>query len=140
MRKNILSESELKQRMKQLANISETKHDSSPKVSGIIKDVKECKDGYTYAIIKESQKYFIKKSKQKGKATLSEQFDYIGGVQDFLIEAHDSYQKAYDRFNTKINELNKKIDKLIIDKSSENSNSDYSSISVDLSDEIKSNK
>jgi hypothetical protein len=115
MRKNILSESELKQRMKQLANISEAKHDSSPKVSGIIKDVKECKDGYSYAIIKESQKYFIKKSKQKGKATLSEQFDYIGGVQDFLIEAHDSYQKAYDRFNTKINELNKKIDKLIID-------------------------
>lgn len=115
MRKINLSESELKERMKKLANISEAKHDSSPKISGIIKDIKECKDGFTYAIIKESQRYFIKKSKEKGKATLSEQFDYIGGVQDFLIEAHDSYQTAYNRFNTKINELNKKIDKLIID-------------------------
>jgi hypothetical protein len=61
-------------------------------------------DGNVYAIIRENHKYFIKTTAKKHNV-VSEDFSYIGGLQNKTSECYESYAKAIKHLNLKFNSL-----------------------------------
>lgn len=62
-------------------------------------------DGKTYAIVRESTKYYIKNAPQ-GSELVSESFDYIGGFMNKKRHEYHSYNEALKQLELKMRSLN----------------------------------
>jgi hypothetical protein len=71
-----------------------------------LEHVKYGPDGIAYAIIRENHTYFIKTSDKIGGNLISEDFEYIGGLQNKMSESHRSYEDALRHLNMKFKDLN----------------------------------
>ncbi len=107
MNKNIiinptgLKGAEINDRMKELMGIAPiVEHKSSP----VIELTKIGPDGHIYAVVRENHKYFIKTT-NKTENVVSEDFKYIGGLQNKTSEAYPSYAKAIKHLNLKFNSI-----------------------------------
>jgi len=67
-------------------------------------------DGNVYAIVRENHEYYIKISDNKD-SLLSEDFNYIGGLQNKKDKAYSSYAKAIKQLNLKFMSINEAIGK-----------------------------
>tara|TARA_R110000796_G_scaffold11198_5_gene37381 strand:+ start:6199 stop:6921 length:723 start_codon:yes stop_codon:yes gene_type:complete len=65
-------------------------------------------DGKVYGIVRENHKYFIKVT-DKTENPITEDFQYIGGLQNKLEKAYDSYSSATKQLNLKFLSLNEAI-------------------------------
>lgn len=66
-------------------------------------------DGKTYGIIRECNKYYIKLA-QKGKETIAESYDYIGGICNKKNYEYASYNNALKNFELKMASINEACD------------------------------
>jgi hypothetical protein len=66
-------------------------------------------DGKTYGIIRECNKYYIKLA-QKGKETIAESYDYIGGICNKKNYEYTSYNNALKNFELKMASINEACD------------------------------
>ncbi len=71
-----------------------------------IENVKKGANGVTYAIIRENQNYFIKTTEKTSGTLMSEDFQYIGGLQNKNLERYNSYAEALKQLNLKFDMLN----------------------------------
>tara|TARA_R110001632_G_scaffold232432_1_gene373223 strand:- start:535 stop:1323 length:789 start_codon:yes stop_codon:yes gene_type:complete len=67
-------------------------------------------DGNVYAVVRENHEYYIKISENKD-SLLSEDFNYIGGLQNKKDKAYSSYAKAIKQLNLKFMSINEAIGK-----------------------------
>ncbi len=96
-----LKGAEINDRMKELMGITPiVEHKSTP----VIELTKVGPDGHIYAVVRENHKYFIKTT-NKTENVVSEDFQYIGGLQNKTQEAYPSYAKAIKHLNLKFNSL-----------------------------------
>lgn len=101
-----LKGAEINDRMKELMGITPiVEHKSSP----VIELTKIGPDGNIYAVIRENHKYFIKTTGKK-ENVVSEDFKYIGGLQNKTQEAYPSYAKAIKHLNLKFNSIAESLD------------------------------
>ena len=101
-----LKGAEINDRMKELMGITPmVEHKSSP----VIELTKIGPDGNIYAVIRENHKYFIKTTGKK-ENVVSEDFKYIGGLQNKTQEAYPSYAKAIEHLNLKFNSIAESLD------------------------------
>jgi hypothetical protein len=63
-------------------------------------------DGKTYGVFLEDNKYFIKVANTQSDNLVSEDFNYIGGIENKMIEKYDSIQQALKRMNFKMYSIN----------------------------------
>jgi hypothetical protein len=68
-------------------------------------------DGKVYGIVRENHEYYIKVADNK-KNLVTEDFSYIGGLQNKKQKAYPSYSKAIKQLNLKFNSLNEAYGKL----------------------------
>jgi hypothetical protein len=68
----------------------------------------EAADGKIYGIVREGTKFFIKRT-EKGKESLAESFDYIGGFNNKKDYEYTSYNNALKQFELKIRSINEAI-------------------------------
>jgi len=66
-------------------------------------------DGITYGIIRENSKYYIK-SAPKGKETIAEAYNYLGGFCNKSDYEYSSYAKALKQFELKLASINEAVD------------------------------
>ena len=66
-------------------------------------------DGITYGIIRECNKYYIKKA-QPGKEAIAESYQYLGGFCNKGDYEYDSYNKAVKNFELKLASINEACD------------------------------
>jgi hypothetical protein len=66
-------------------------------------------DGITYGIIRECNKYYIKKA-QPGKEAIAESYQYLGGFCNKGNYEYDSYNKAVKNFELKLASINEACD------------------------------
>jgi hypothetical protein len=66
-------------------------------------------DGRTYGIIKENSKYYIK-SAPKGKETIAEAYEYLGGFCNKKNYEYSSYANALKQFELKMASINEACD------------------------------
>ena len=66
-------------------------------------------DGKTYGIIRECNKYYIK-SAPKGKETIAEAYEYIGGICNKKNYEYSSYNNALKNFELKMASINEACD------------------------------
>lgn len=66
-------------------------------------------DGITYGIIRECNKYYIKKA-QPGKEAIAESYQYLGGFCNKGNYEYDSYNKAVKNFELKLASINEAHD------------------------------
>lgn len=76
----------------------------------VVELTKEGPDGKVYAIIRENHEYFIKVSEKKSEL-VTEDFQYIGGLQNKKDKSYSSYAKAIKQLNLKFMSLNEAIGK-----------------------------
>lgn len=76
----------------------------------VVELTKEGPDGKIYAIVRENHEYFIKVSENKSNL-MTEDFQYIGGLQNKKDKAYPSYAKAIKQLNLKFMSLNEAIGK-----------------------------
>ncbi len=76
----------------------------------VVELTKEGPDGNIYAIVRENQEYYIKISENKSNL-VTEDFNYIGGLQNKKDKAYPSYAKAIKQLNLKFMSLNEAIGK-----------------------------
>ena len=96
-----LKGAEINDRMKELMGITPiVEHKSSP----VVELTKIGPDGHIYAVIRENHKYYIKTT-NKTENVVSEDFQYIGGLQNKTQEAYPSYAKAIKHLNLKFNSI-----------------------------------
>ena len=69
-------------------------------------------DGVTYGIIRENSKYYIK-SAPKGKETIAEAYDYLGGFCNKGNYEYNSYAKALKQFELKMASINEACDQKV---------------------------
>lgn len=86
--------------MSKLSPLNESTTNSS------LEHVKYGPDGIAYAIVRENHTYFIKTSDKIGGNLISEDFEYIGGLQNKMSESHRSYEDALRHLNMKFKDLN----------------------------------
>ena len=67
-------------------------------------------DGNVYGIVRENHEYYIKMTNQKDNL-VTEDFQYIGGLQNKKNEAYPSYAKALKQLNLKFLSLNEAYNK-----------------------------
>ena len=67
-------------------------------------------DGNIYAVVRENHEYYIKISENKD-SLLTEDFNYIGGLQNKKDKAYSSYAKAIKQLNLKFMSINEAIGK-----------------------------
>ena len=94
-------------RMKGLMNygvVSENTNNGN----GAIEYTAEAADGKIYGIVREGTKFFIKRT-EKGKETLAESFDYIGGFNNRKDYEYTSYNNALKQFELKVRSINEAI-------------------------------
>ena len=68
--------------------------------------IKKGADNVIYGIIRENHTYFIKTTNKKSGELLSEDFNYIGGVQNKYSESYRSYAEALKHLNMKFEMIN----------------------------------
>lgn len=71
-----------------------------------LEHVKYGPDGITYAIVRENHTYFIKTSEKRTSKLVSEDFEYVGGLQNKMNESYRSYEEALKHLNMKFRDLN----------------------------------
>lgn len=71
-----------------------------------LEHVKYGPDGVTYGIVRENHTYFIKTTEKRDGKLISEDFEYIGGLQNKLDESYRSYEEALKHLNMKFRDLN----------------------------------
>ena len=76
----------------------------------VVELTKEGPDGKIYAIVRENHEYFIKVSEKKSNL-VTEDFQYIGGLQNKKSKVYPSYAKALKQLNLKFMSLNEAIGK-----------------------------
>ena len=69
-------------------------------------------DGITYGIIRENSKYYIK-SAPKGKETIAEAYNYLGGFCNKGSYEYNSYAKALKQFELKLASINEAHDQKV---------------------------
>lgn len=89
-------------RMKQLMGVTPINESVN---RSVIELTKNGPDGNIYAIVRENQEYYIKSCKNK-KNVISEDFKYIGGLQNKKSKSYPSYAKAIKHLNLKFISLN----------------------------------
>ncbi len=89
-------------RMKQLMRVTPINESIN---RSVIELTKNGPDGNIYAIVRENQEYYIKSCKNK-KNVISEDFKYIGGLQNKKSKSYPSYAKAIKHLNLKFISLN----------------------------------
>lgn len=97
-----LKGNEINERMKELMGI---KPINENKRTSAVELTKVGPDGNVYAIVKENHEYYIKTTTKKSNL-VTEDFSYIGGLQNKKSEAYPSYSKALKHLNLKFNSLN----------------------------------
>lgn len=95
---------EISDRVKELMGIMSINESSSPTSRYDLKLSKIGPDGNVYAIIRENQKYFIKKAAKKDNLVL-EDFQYMGGLKNKTDEVYPTYSKAIKHLNLKFNSI-----------------------------------
>ena len=68
----------------------------------------EAADGKVYGIVREGTKFYIKRT-EKGKESLTESFDYIGGWNNRKDYEYSSYNNALKQFELKVRSINEAI-------------------------------
>ncbi len=71
-----------------------------------VENVKRGANGVIYGIVRENHSYFIKTTEKTSGTILSEDFNYIGGLQNKNIERYGSYAEALKQLNLKFDMLN----------------------------------
>ena len=94
-------------RMKELMGSTSINEDVK---GSVVELTKEGPDGKVYAIIRENHEYYIKVSENKNNL-VTEDFNYIGGLQNKKDKAYPSYAKAIKQLNLKFMSLNEAIGK-----------------------------
>tara|TARA_R110000851_G_scaffold142800_5_gene281551 strand:+ start:2398 stop:4455 length:2058 start_codon:yes stop_codon:yes gene_type:complete len=89
-------------RMKQLMGVTPINESIN---RSVIELTKNGPDGNIYAIVRENQEYYIKSCKNK-ENVISEDFKYIGGLQNKKSKSYPSYAKAIKHLNLKFISLN----------------------------------
>jgi hypothetical protein len=97
-----LKGNEINERMKELMGIQPVNEN---KKSSVVELTKIGPDGNVYGIVRENHEYYIKVTNKKNNL-ISEDFSYIGGLQNKKQEAYPSYAKAIKQLNLKFNSLN----------------------------------
>ena len=90
-----LKGNEINERMKELMGITPINENIS---RSVVELTKIGPDGKAYAIVRENHEYFIKVSNKTSKL-VTEDFKYIGGLQNKKQEAYPSYAKATKHLN-----------------------------------------
>jgi hypothetical protein len=98
---------EINERMKELMGITTLNKNHS---TSTVELTKVGPDGNVYGIVRENHEYYIKVTDKKDNI-LSEDFKYIGGLQNKKSHAHPSYAKAIKFLNLKFNSLNEALGK-----------------------------
>lgn len=88
-------------RIKELMNLTPIKENVD---RSVVELTKIGPDGKAYAIVKENSEYYIKVS-DKVNNLVTEDFKYIGGLQNKKREAYPSYSKATKKLNMKFIDL-----------------------------------
>lgn len=96
-----LKGNQINERMKELMGISSINENTT---KSAVELTKIGPDGKSYAIVRENHEYFIKVS-DKTSNLLSEDFNYIGGLQNKKSEAYSSYAKAIKHLNLNFKSL-----------------------------------
>lgn len=96
-----LKGNQINERMKELMGIAPINENKS---TSVVELTKIGPDGKAYAIVRENHQYFIK-STDKKTDIISEDFNYIGGLQNKISESYTSYAKAIKHLNLKFNSL-----------------------------------
>jgi hypothetical protein len=96
-----LKGNEINERMKQLMGITPINESVS---RSVIELTKMGPDGKAYAIVRENHEYYIKVS-DKTSNLVTEDFKYIGGLQNKKKEAYPSYAKATKHLNLSFKSL-----------------------------------
>ena len=97
-----LKGNEINERMKQLMGIQPINEN---KKSSVVELTKIGPDGNVYGIVRENHEYYIKITNKKSNL-VTEDFSYIGGLQNKKQEVYPSYAKAIKQLNLKFNSLN----------------------------------
>ena len=71
-----------------------------------IDNVKKAANGIIYGIVRENRNYFIKTTEKTSGNLTSEDFNYIGGLQNKNLERYDSYAEALKQLNLKFDMIN----------------------------------
>ena len=98
---------EINERMIQLMGIKPINENHT---TSVVELTKVGPDGNAYAIVRENHEYYIKMTPKKS-GLVTEDFNYIGGLQNKKSEAYPSYAKAIKHLNLKFNSLAESLDK-----------------------------
>ena len=92
-------------RMKELYTYGRELNEDKTPTNHTIEYKAQAADGNTYGIIRECSKYYIKKA-QKGKESLAEAYDYLGGFNNKKNYEYTSYANALKNFELKMASIN----------------------------------
>jgi len=98
---------EINERMIQLMGIKPINENHT---TSVVELTKVGPDGNAYAIVRENHEYYIKMT-SKTSGLVTEDFNYIGGLQNKKSEAYPSYAKAIKHLNLKFNSLAESLEK-----------------------------
>ena len=96
-------------RMKDLYTYGKELNESSKSNAYTLEHSAVAADGKTYGIIRECNKYYIK-SAPKGKETIAESYEYIGGICNKKNYEYSSYNNALKNFELKMASINEACD------------------------------
>ena len=96
-------------RMKDLYTYGKELNESSKSNAYTLEHSAMAADGKTYGIIRECNKYYIK-SASKGKETIAESYEYIGGICNKKNYEYSSYNNALKNFELKMASINEACD------------------------------
>ena len=96
-------------RMKDLYTYGKELNESSKSNAYTLEHSAMAADGKTYGIIRECNKYYIK-SAPKGKETIAEAYEYIGGICNKKNYEYSSYNNALKNFELKMASINEACD------------------------------
>jgi hypothetical protein len=98
---------EINERMIQLMGITPVNESNN---KSVVELTKIGPDGNAYAIVRENHEYYITSTTKKSQL-MTEDFGYIGGLQNKKSEAYPSYAKAIKHLNLRFNSLAESLDK-----------------------------
>ena len=93
------------ERMKSLYTYGRELNESNKSNAYTLEHSAVAADGKTYGIIRECNKYYIK-SALKGKETIAESYEYIGGICNKKNYEYTSYNNALKNFELKLASIN----------------------------------
>jgi len=93
-------------RIKDLMNKMGTLNESTSRSE--LEFIKKGADNVIYGIVRENHTYFIKTTDKKSGEIYSEDFNYIGGIQNKFNESYKSYAEALKHLNMKFEMINEK--------------------------------